>query len=87
LCLWLSWKEQYSFALERVWSCCIGFGADPRLILDGIEDVVHWEIQRGEVLLRFVSLKRIRKENRERLLFESGLPLILVNGMGQSLAL
>ena len=55
-----------------------------RLVLDGIEDVVDGEPQRGEVLLHSEDSKWIWGENREHLLLEGGLPLILMAGMGWS---
>ena len=56
----------------------------PRLVLDGIEDVVDGKPQRGEVLLRS---EWIWRENQERLLLEDGLLPVLVVGMGRSLAM
>jgi len=57
------------------------------LVLDGVEDFVDGKPQQDEVLFCSKSSEWIWKENRERLLLEDGLPLILVAGMGRSFTL
>ena len=53
-----------------------------QLVLDGIEDFVNGEPQWGELLFHFEGSGRIHRENRESLLVEGGIPLILIAGMG-----
>jgi len=53
-------------------------GFYPRLALDGIEDVVDGEPQRGKVLLCSVGSERILRKNRECLFLEGGLPPVLI---------
>jgi len=57
------------------------------LVLDVTEDFVDGEAQQGEVLFHSKGSEWIRRENREHQLLEGRLPLILVVGTGQSLAL
>ena len=46
----------------------------PQLVIDGIKDLIDRKSQRGEVLFRSVGSEWIRRENREHLLLEGGLP-------------
>ena len=57
------------------------------LAFDTTEDFVDGEPQWGEVLFHPEGSKWIRRENRESMLLEGGLPLILVSGMGWNLSL
>ena len=56
----------------------------PRLVLDGIEDLIDGKPQRGEVLFHLEDSGWIRREDRERLSFACWLPTIRVTGMGWS---
>jgi len=58
-----------------------------RLVLDDSEDVVDREPQRSEVFFHFEHLEWIRRDSRECLLLEGGLPPILVTSIGQSLVM
>ena len=59
----------------------------PWLVIDGTEDFVYEDPQRGEVLFYSEGSKWILRENQERLLLEGRLPLILIISMHRSLPL
>ena len=65
----------------------MALGADPWLVLDGIEDLIDGESQSSERLYCPDGLEWIWREDRESLHIEDGLPLVLVAGMGRGLAL
>ena len=56
--------------------------SDPRLIFNGVEELVDGELEWSEVLYRLEGLERIRWKNRERLSLVGGLPPIRVLGSG-----
>ena len=59
--------------------------SDPRLVLDGIKDLVDGESQRSEILFRPKGLEWAWREDRESLSLEGILPLVLILDMGGGL--
>ena len=89
LCPLLLWKEQYSSTPGSVVLYGIGFGCFThgwclmtlKISMMGSLDLNDGEPRLGEVVILFEGSKWIQRENRERLLFEGGLPPILVTSM------
>ena len=58
------------------------WASNPRLILDGVEDLVDGEPQRSGILFRLEGSEGTWREDRERLTLEGKLPPVQILGIG-----